>query len=86
MFCQGCVHCWCGPAQASGHLQVLAQVHQPQEADRGEVQPLVPEHDHAETSQTVQTARDNQDSGHQGLQDHGRGGSHGFAQQLSGKI
>ena len=37
----GCLHCWSGSAQASGHLQILAQVHQPQEADRGEVQPLV---------------------------------------------
>ena len=33
----GCLHSRCGAAQASWNVSLLAQIHQPEEADRGEI-------------------------------------------------
>ena len=38
-------------------FQILASVVEPEEVDRGEVLSLEQKHDHAETRQTIQTAR-----------------------------
>ena len=43
-------------------LQVLAPLYQPQETDRGEVQPSLSQHDHAAPPQALQTTGGHQDS------------------------
>ncbi len=57
----GRVHRRRGAAQAGGHLPILAPLAQPQKADRGQVLPPQPEHDHAAAPQAVQAAGGDQD-------------------------
>ena len=56
----GGIHRRCCSTQACRHLSLLAPIPQPQETDRGQVQPSESEHDHAKASKALQAARLNQ--------------------------